>query len=367
MATYRTVNSRGIVETTNIPTYREIKPYVDRKLVTCREHPKRPGVKIFNYTFECEMSRLWDPITTICRGLILDVQFQRVLSNPLPKFFHFEEYHGEWPKDPPIIYEKLDGSLGILYWLDDEPYISTRGALDSPQSIWATKWLRDNIDPKVLPRDKTCLLEIIFPENRVVVKYDYSDLVLLAVRDINTGIEDLATTERLWAHFRKPKIISPCAFNTLKSFNSPNEEGFVAFYPSTGQRFKIKFEQYMQLHKMISCTTTRSIWELLRDGNSEELMGLIDKFPEELATRIICEKTELEIEHSRISTQCLADYNAIYSEGIDRKTFAMMAQRATYPSVLFAMLDGKDVNSIIWKLIKPKEVISMKEDKHVSV
>jgi hypothetical protein len=40
--------------------------------------------------------------------------------------------------------------------------------------------------------------------------------------------------------------------------------------------------------------------------------------------------------------------------GGDRKNFAHAAKQYQYPSLLFGLLDGKDVSPIIWKIIKPE-------------
>ena len=40
--------------------------------------------------------------------------------------------------------------------------------------------------------------------------------------------------------------------------------------------------------------------------------------------------------------------------GGDRKNFANVAKQYKYSSLLFGMLDGKDVSPIIWKIVKPE-------------
>jgi predicted solute-binding protein len=38
----------------------------------------------------------------------------------------------------------------------------------------------------------------------------------------------------------------------------------------------------------------------------------------------------------------------------DRRLFAEEARRYNHSSILFALLDGKDINPIIWKIVKPE-------------
>jgi hypothetical protein len=38
----------------------------------------------------------------------------------------------------------------------------------------------------------------------------------------------------------------------------------------------------------------------------------------------------------------------------DRRSFAEEAKRYNHPSLLFGILDGKDISSAIWKIVKPE-------------
>ena len=41
-------------------------------------------------------------------------------------------------------------------------------------------------------------------------------------------------------------------------------------------------------------------------------------------------------------------------DGGRRKEFAEIALKIKHPSILFALLDGKDISPIIWKIVKPE-------------
>jgi len=125
--------------------YDEIKPYIEKKLVSEQVHPEDPDIRIFNYTQTVQFSKAWDDVTRQCRGLILNVKTGEVLARPFPKFFNYGEHiQNAWtiPDEVPIISEKLDGSLGILYSLNGKSWIATRGSFMSDQAIWATEWWR---------------------------------------------------------------------------------------------------------------------------------------------------------------------------------------------------------------------------------
>lgn len=60
--------------------------------------------------------------------------------------------------------------------------------------------------------------------------------------------------------------------------DTPNEEGFVLHYPGTDLRLKIKFPEYVRLHKIVTGVSEIGIWEYMRDGKS--MKELIENVPE---------------------------------------------------------------------------------------
>ena len=113
---------------------------------------------------------------------------KKVIATPFPKFFNYGEveiWDSEQHDGDILALEKLDGSLGIVYHHSGEWHCATRGAFDSEQAMWAKTWLNNNIDTNALEKDHTYLFEIIYPENRIVVSYDYEGMVLLSAYCLN--------------------------------------------------------------------------------------------------------------------------------------------------------------------------------------
>ena len=77
------------------------------------------------------------------------------------------------------VFEKVDGSLGILHHFDGTWRAATKGAFNSPQARWIESRLALQ-DLSALTPGTTYLVEAIYPENRIVVRYDTAELVLLA-------------------------------------------------------------------------------------------------------------------------------------------------------------------------------------------
>jgi len=346
----------------------DIKPYIEKGLVNENKHPEYPALRIYNYTNKCQIDRAWDEVTLQCRGLIINNDTGEVVARPFPKFFNLEEREHVIPDEEPHIHEKYDGSLGILYWIGEEPYIATRGSFTSEQALWATQWFRRNIkDYSVFHRYGTYLFEIIYPENRIVVSYDFSGLVFLALRDTNTGAEMWQTD--LPAAIMMPKKYAPMALEKLKELERNNAEGFVVHYPKTGLRIKLKFEEYKRLHRIVTNVTPRTIWDALRTGIGTK--DILDRVPDEFYKWVTRWHNKLQNEYDEIESRAHSDFvKILHNEDKDivrmraswRRHFALLAKESKYTSILFAMLDDKQYDQLIWRMLKPKAEDAYKEE-----
>ena len=147
--------------------------------VRVRRHPSAP-LMIANYTSRASYDSIWDDVTRQCRGLIWNKDTGEVVARPFAKFFDLHSTVGRIPDRPPIAYEKLDGSLGILYQYDGTWSVATRGSFDSEQAKWASGQLCQRYPELDVPDGLTPLVEIVYSGNRIVVDYGREDLVLLA-------------------------------------------------------------------------------------------------------------------------------------------------------------------------------------------
>jgi RNA ligase len=317
---------------------------MEDKLVSVQKHPSA-DLFIYNYTPKVQYDRIWNEITMQTRGLILDSDMN-IVSRPFKKFFNLEEHTlDEIPNMAFDVYEKMDGSLGILYWLNNEPFIATRGSFLSEQSMRANLILRRkyaNLFDK-LDKNSTYLFEIIYPENRIVVNYnDMEDLILLSVIDNETGeerIEDIG-----FPIVKKYDGIKDIA--QLKSLEEDNKEGFVVRFKN-GFRLKVKFKEYVRLHRIVTGISNTSIWEYLRDG--KDFNEILDRVPDEFYEWVKKTIKELTDEFDAIINESKNSFKILDN----RKETAIYFLTQKYPKVLFAMLDGKKIDGIVWKMVKP--------------
>ena len=320
---------------------------------------------IWNYTEKCQYGRYWTPETLMARGLVTDLD-GNLVARPFKKFFNYEEHVGQDSKLPPLpleefdVYDKLDGSLGILYWIGDTPYITTRGSFNSDQAKEGTKMLY-GYDWSELNKNYTYLFEILYPENRIVVDYcGRRELILLAVFDTETGEEKSLYDEcgpfpfvaghiHCWAGEPLTKF---------KETASDNKEGFVIRFKS-GVRCKLKFEEYVRLHRLITGVNAKSIWELLK--NNQPFDELMERVPDEFYQWVRDTKESLEKEYKAREYVSKELYGRVFRLPT-RKDQALFLQEFSSRGIVFAMLDEKDYSPLIWKMLKPKAEKPFRKD-----
>lgn len=314
--------------------------------VQVQKHPVL-DLYIYNYSAKAQYDRIWNETTLQCRGLILN-QHGDVIARPFRKFFNLGEMENQIiPAESFEVYEKLDGSLGILYWHNGKPYIATRGSFTSMQSAKANEILLSKYAHliKDLDPSKTYLFEIIYPENRIVVDYGKTEeLILIGVVDTVTGLE-----EEL-GEFGFPVVKKFHGVNdihSLKALEEENKEGFVIKF-SGGLRYKVKFDEYVRIHRIITQVSSISIWEYLREGKSLE--ELLDRVPDEFYNWVKKTNFNLREAFRKIEAQAKAEYRVLAT----RKETALYFHQCAYPSVMFNMLDKKDYHDVIWKMLRPQ-------------
>lgn len=345
----------------------EVRRLVKDGYISARKHPTE-ALWIYNYTPRCQYEDKWTWETMQCRGLIANEQDQ-IVARPFLKFFNYEEYgrealratgfnHGQIPLEPFEVFEKVDGSLGIMYWVGDEPFISTRGSFESEMARKANGMLRGKYAKWIpfLQKNITYLFEIIYPKNRIVVDYAATeDLFLLAAFYTESGNE-IPLDCLIW----QPKAKRYDGIRDLaeiRKFENDKDEGFVIRFES-GLRVKIKFTEYKRLHKLLTQVSSKSIWESLRD--SKPLDEILERVPDEFFRWVRRTKANLEQKYAAVEALAKAEFRDLG----DRKENALYYTKMcnSSPSILFNMLDGKKYDQLIWKQLRPKFERPFRED-----
>ena len=334
----------------------KLNKYYEDGLLYKQVHPTLP-LTIWNYTEKVQYENLWDAVTLMCRGLVTD-DTGDIVATPFQKFFNIEEGKFE-PTEKFEVYEKMDGSLGIVFWYRGQWVVATRGSFTSDQANKAREILK-KYNTDIMFRHLTFCFEIIYPENRIVLDYgDDEKLFLLGTFDKN-GKETDSEIWSQWGFDVVKKYDGINDYKELKQMVKNDQEGFVVKF-SNGDRVKVKGVEYLRLHKIMTNVTTTGVWEYLKNG--EDVLELLKDVPDEFYKKIQNYVKDLRYSYFQISedTGKRFDYMMYgkYNDKepiTDRKEFAewVFTQPKHMSGILFRMFDKKDYTEIIWNLIRPE-------------
>jgi RNA ligase len=259
--------------------------------------------------------------------------------------------------------------------------LATRGSFTSDQAVRGMEIIKAKYDLNKFEHTVAYLVEIIYPENLIVVSYGEEKITFLSLvlnrswkwnenKEGNelhwtnatiyfhmSGIakEDFVDTT---IHFRGKGKFGMDLYKDLKSRNTKNKEGFVLrFFPSN-YRCKIKFEDYIALHRIVTQVSSYDIWENLRDhGKLPE--SFLSNAPDEFYDWVRGVETEVNSNFKFSKSLHSAHVSSILRSGLDdRKIMAeafmkIRDERVNF-AVLFLIADGKDPDRKIWDMVKPK-------------
>jgi RNA ligase len=334
------------------PKLGELEDFVGRGYCSKRKHSKFP-IWIYNYSAKAQYdfgADTWPDPLRDARGLVLDATGD-IVGRGFRKFFNLSQLH-KLPDGEPQFWEKVDGSLILVFGYAGERVCATRGSFESEQAIWAEEHVRA-IQPDFVPASgHTFLFEAIYPANRIVVDYgDTQELVFLAEMKNDEGVVVAGKSGAM--PFRKAAFHG---YHDAQSLPAREGEGFVLYWPD-GTMAKVKLEEYTAVHRMLFGTSTRSVWESLRAGKDPAKEA--DRLPEKPREWITAYAEGLKRKHAELVQSARREHDeflgARSGEPCDRKTFAAWATRQNYPALLFRIFDKKpDVDDMGWKLIEPE-------------
>lgn len=342
-----------------------LQRFVDEGLISETKHPVLP-LWIYNYTPACVYAHAWNELTLLCRGLILD-EYGRIVERPFEKFFNIEEHSRSdiLFKEPFQVFEKMDGSLGILYKSPEGLAVATRGSFASEQAIWATQWLRSGAilggQKKIMTWSPdpsyTYLFEIIYKENRIVVDYgEFEGLIFLAAVHKDTGASMFNFgDERDYPGLHVKRFDSGDMHpRDLLEIEKPNEEGFVVFFPNSNRRVKAKMAEYVRIHRIVTGTNTKRIWQWLSEG--QDITAMLDHVPDEFYDFVRGTVTTLTSKAGALHAKAKLDHERIVDKvgpNAKQKDFAFECLKYRNNSLIFALHAGKPIDDMIWKMVKP--------------
>jgi hypothetical protein len=214
------------------------------------------------------------PVVRECRGLVLRSDNFDLVARSFPRFFNWGEVADEMPlfnfRDF-ASYEKVDGSLVVIYHHDGQWHANTRGSfgLDNMQNMtisWREGFCQAmgvrSLDELDLRKEITYVCEFCSPYNKIVRRYEKPTMYLLtAFAGENElpweALDGLAAwsakSSRLL--FQRPHRYEHRSIEDIQEFlkvqaeQDPTFEG-VVICDRDGRRWKIKSPTYLGLHKL---------------------------------------------------------------------------------------------------------------------
>ena len=349
------------------------KEMLDKQYINVVKHSDL-NLWIIDYSKKCTLEGMWNQVTMTCRGIIID-DSNNIVAWPFYKFFNYEEIDTLASKHPELnleipdlpfkVFEKMDGSLGVGYWVDDKLYIATKGSFCSDQAIKANEILNSKYHDayKLLNKSYTYLFEIIYPENRIIVNYgDIEDLILIGVKNTSNG-EDI---------FEDYSNIFTCVkeYDGLKDWrqiremiSGDNREGFVIRFEN-GFRMKMKYEDYFKKHFLKSYLTEKHIFIFYEEHRLEELNDIVNQLDEENQIMVKYMIDKFDHHYNRIKDTGLNEFNKMgYSVGtlMTKDTAERIKKECKYPNLVFRLIRGQNIDIDVMKILH-KEIKFLEDE-----
>lgn len=298
--------------------------------------------RIFNYRL-ASYTDFCKPGALEARGitfLMENDQPVRIVCRPPEKFFNWQEnpFTMNLQIGNLISYmKKEDGSLiSSYFYTKDKLGLKSKASLASEQAVWAEEYLQRPENQKFYEdvydltiQGYTVNMEFVSPRNQVVVPYSKDELVVLNVRNNETGItlfkDQVFNKKNLnWVEEYFPSTISFLNIAQMKGI-----EGFVMKFHPNNQLVKIKTDAYLALHKTKdSITIPRRLFECVINEATDDLRALFKDDPISLQ-RITDMENMVRPRYNHMVATVESYYK--FNKDLIRKDYAIKGQKELGP------------------------------------
>lgn len=344
----------------------KLHEYVENGLLKSN---KDGDLEVFCYTPKVQYEKLWDEITSVCRGIVVD-QTGHVVAHCLPKFFNLNECPktlvANLPNESYEIFDKEDGSLIHVFFHEGQVRTTSKCSFTSVYARKAQEYLPQALIEAYktgrLPPDISFAAEIRLPdaeeEMRRVTKKE-PGLYFFAMFD-NMGDFDCEmsfTTLQSQADRFGFKTVEKIDID-LKSlvemfYGVKGTEGFVVKF-SSGFRVKLKTAWYLYINKVLeNMETPEKQWDYIKPMvmQHEDDADWICNFPDELYDEL----TEIAVRMRQLFNTLEAYIKATVDElrpyCQTRKDLADKIKHNRLAPFMFNYYDGKDFVEGLWKYL----------------
>jgi hypothetical protein len=333
---------------------------------TFKDLQKQHGVYASFKDYKCSLnydmleSKEEDILAQQCRGLILSFDNDipgksTIMAAPMFRFFNQGQKAAadvNWNDSKLKIYEKYDGTLCLLYYdyVVNKFMIATRSVPEADCLINGGSYTFRTLFEKALlnvtlksfddfvsnlDKDLTYCFELCSPFNEVIVKYEQTFIVLLAVRNIKT-LEEI-DVEKISIGVPHARTYSLKNLNEIIEYiniKNPLECEGVVIKDNNFNRIKIKNAKYLCLNKIrCSLSSNRNCLSLILLEKEDDFLPTL---PEEIVNNIINLKNKLSL--------MIKDYDNMFmslKHITNRKEFALSLNKNIWSAPMFQMFDKK--------------------------
>lgn len=249
------------------------------------------------------------------------------------------------------VFEKLDGSMitpllvdGVVRWatkmgITEVSMQTETWLVNYPEySRFAKEWIEAGYTP---------IFEWCSPQNQIVIKYEESKLVLLAMRHNSSGTYFNHNILKMACDMNNIPVVKNFDYDDVYSFQQfieytktqENQEGYVIRFDD-GRMVKIKSDWYVQLHKVKSVfSQENNVLKLVLNDALDDLFPLLNNEEKEKLNEY------QGAVYEGISTYVNQIYKFVNAYGdLSRKEYAekVLAQNKILHSLLFSALTNKD-------------------------
>lgn len=239
------------------------------------------------------------------------------------------------------VQDKVDGSMIRFVRIGDKAIAKTKFSFQSEQAQMAqeiyntNERLREFVD-KTLDLGYAAIFELESPMNRIVVLYPTTELILLQIRNEETGeYFDLLHS------FKNLSLPPVCSFIETKPLDEyvelcktlQGKEGFVITF-NDGQMIKLKTDWYLNLHGLVTTGSEQphKIVQMIMNNQFDDSYSQIPvDFTELRELMLKIEKVTMDWIRTTVEycKKCLKEFNSA-----DRKTFALKYKEDKFFSIM---------------------------------
>ena len=270
-----------------------------------------------------------------CRGIIFDSETGDIIRRPFHKFFNANENPETQANNIDFdaeheILDKLDGSMIAPFKVNGRTIWGTKmGDTDVAQPVH--EFVRRNGNYELLAKaafslGMTPIFEWCSRQQRIVLDYAEDQLILVALRDMKTGVyEDYGIMAEMGELYDIPVVSTNPKFDDMNKLiefvrGIIDGEGFVVRF-ADGHMVKVKSDWYVAIHKAKEkILWDRNIVKMIIDNDLDDVRAhlpkedqiRIDQFEVDFWKRVRAIELDLLVQYVDMVTK---------SRG-DRKTFA---------------------------------------------